>query len=216
MSAEYQIFWALAYCSTASALIPLFIGSIGLRKRNPLLRGLWLFCLVSFALDFSSIFSPRFANVFGNIFGLAQFPLLLQIYYQAFRPRSNRTFFFFMGLLYTVVFFAELVAFPKGLNSYSTSITSLVFIILSVAYFYFLMVDLPTVHIQRLPMFWVNIAVLIYFAGNLFLFSLRHYLITELKDDQTIYWSFHNFLNIGKNLLFAVALWQDLRKPKPI
>ncbi len=67
-----------------------------------------------------------------------------------------------------------------------------------------------------LPMFWLNTGVLTYFAGNLFLFAIRNYVIIAFNDNQTMYWSFHNFLNIGKNLLFAIALWQDLRKPKPI
>jgi hypothetical protein len=214
---SYLAFWTIAYCSLASALIPSIIGIFKFSKRAAFLKTLCLFTCLSFLLDALSALLPRSANDLNNVFRLIEFLLLLSIYYIAFKPSFGKTLFISVSCLYIVFFSIELVRHQKGhLNSYSTSLTSMVFIVLSVMYFYTLMRDLPTAQIQRLPMFWVNTAVLTYFAGSLFLFSMRPYLINVLKDDQTIYWSFHNFLNIGKNLLFAVALWQDLRKPKPI
>jgi hypothetical protein len=208
VSLSYQIFFGIAYCSIASALVP--------KKRAKLLKVLCLFTCLSFLLDLATVF-PRYANIFSNAFRLIEFFLLLYIYYLAFKPEARKATFTIIAIVYLTFFLAELFTFQKGqLNSYSATLSSVVFIVFSVRYFYVLMRDLPTAQIQRLPMFWVNTAVLTYFAGSLFLFAMRSYLINVLKDDQTIYWSFHNFLNIGKNLLFAVALWQDLRKPKPI
>ncbi len=143
--------------------------------------------------------------------------MLLFIYFVAGQNGKNKIVYIALGLVYILFFIAELSVYShKQLNSYSITLTSLIFIFFSVRYFYFLMRDLPTDQIQRLPMFWVNTGVLTYFAGGLFLFAMRNYVITVFNDNQTTYWSFHNFLNIVKNLLFAVALWQDLRKPKPI
>ncbi len=88
------------------------------------------------------------------------------------------------------------------------------FIGLAVVFFYRLMKDLPALEIQRLRMFWINTAILIYFSGNLFLFIFNDYLVSVLKNNLEVYWSFHNLLNIAKNLLFAIGLWQNLRIPK--
>ena len=59
-------------------------------------------------------------------------------------------------------------------------------------------------------MFWINTAILIYFSGNLFLFIFNTYLVSVLKDDLVVYWSFHNLLYLIKNVLFAIGLWQNL------
>ncbi len=217
MSLSLKIFFVIAYCSIASALIPISIGAIELKKRVDLLKVIWLLTFVSFSLDISAAAFPSLANLFNNTFRLVEFLFLLYIYHLASQPKTQKKLFTFIGLSYVSFFCAEFLIFQKGqFNSYSATLSSIVFIVLSVRYFYILMRDLPTAQIQRLPMFWINTAILTYFAGSLFLFAMRPYLINVLNDNQTIYWSFHNFLNIGKNLLFAVALWQDLRKPKPI
>ncbi len=217
MKADYTVFWIIAYCSIYSALIPSIVGVLSYKQRTPLLKILCFFTFISFFLDNLALYFPHYANDSNNVFRLVEFYTLSIIYYKAFVPRWNKVFFCTLGLLYAVLFISESFLSTKNqLNSYSITFTSLVFIVFSVRFFYVLMRDLPTAQIQRLPMFWVNTAVLTYFAGGLFVFAMRNYLVNSLNDNQTIYWSFHNFLNIGKNLLFAVALWQDLRKPKPI
>lgn len=217
MKEDYTVFWIFAYSSTYSALIPAIVGAISFKQRTLLLKILWLFAVVSFCLDNTALYIPSYANETSNLFRLVEFYVLLIIYYKAFEPRWIKMVFYLLGLLYLALFLSESFLSSKGqLNAYSITLTSLVFIVFSVRFFYVLIRDLPTAQIQRLPMFWVNTAVLTYFAGGLFVFAMRNYLVNTLNDSQTIYWSFHNFLNIGKNLLFAIALWQDLRKPKPI
>jgi hypothetical protein len=217
MEGDYRLFWATAYCSNLSALAPFMVGVIGFKKRPVELKLLCIFCAFAFCFDGLAFFLPRYANDLNNQFRLVEFYFLLLIYRNGLNTRSNKFVISLVGISYAIFFSIELLmASQKQLNSYSITLTSLVFIIFSVRYFYVLIRDLPTTQIQRLPMFWVNTAVLTYFAGGLFVFAMRNYLISTLNDNQTIYWSFHNFLNIVKNLLFAVALWQDLRKPKLI
>ena len=76
------------------------------------------------------------------------------------------------------------------------------------------MKDLPTVEVFRLPIFWVNVAVLVYFSGNLFVFMLSDYLVTVLKDNLIVYWSFHNFLSIVKNILLAIGFYGSIKAPE--
>lgn len=218
MQSDYKILFYFTYSSIFSALLPFFVGVIRFKDRSNDLKLLCILSILGFCLDGISQLNPSVANLSINLFSLLEFFCLIYIYRSSFQVSSNsKILLISVILIYLCLFSAEILLGSKvELNSYSLTFTSLLFIVISVRCFYLLMRDLPTDKIQRLPMFWINTGVLIYFAGGLFLFAMRNYFISTFHDDQTMYWSFHNFLNIGKNLLFAVALWQDLRKPKPI
>jgi hypothetical protein len=53
-------------------------------------------------------------------------------------------------------------------------------------------------------MFWVTAAVLIYYSGNLFVFTLME-LILETEND---FWYIHSAVNLLKNLLYALGFYQ--------
>jgi TRAP-type C4-dicarboxylate transport system permease small subunit len=147
------------------------------------------------------------------MYRLMEFNLLLLLYFLAF-SRKYSILFVAIGLCYTTFFFVDLFFLQaQQLTSFSITLTAAVFILFSVLHFFKLMRDLPSTHIQNLPMFWIDTAVLVYFAGAFFIFLLRNYLIEVMKDDQIVYWSLHNILNIIKNILFAIGLWQATKKP---
>ncbi len=60
---------------------------------------------------------------------------------------------------------------------------------------------------------WINLAVVVYFLSNLFLFGVSEFLFTQL-DPETArkYWSFHNCVNILKNAVFAIGIYYTMRK----
>ena len=186
------------------------IGLVKFSHRSNLLKVLWILTFFAFVLDVLSASVTSFVNEFGNAYRLPEFILLLCIYYFAFEGKA-RTAFIIIGLVYVCFFLAGLYLLQGKANAISTTVSSLVFIIFSILYFFKLLSHLPTTQIQGLPMFWVNTAVLVYFAGSFFVFLLRNYLIEVLHDNQIVYWSFHNILNILKNLLFAIGLWHGSR-----
>ncbi len=206
------------YSSIFSSLIPSIVGLIRFKYRSIELKLLCILSVLSFGLDYTSQLNPSIANLSINLFSLIEFFILIYIFKNSIHLLSiSKVVLAAVILAYLGLFSAEIFLNSKvELNSYSLTYTSLLFIVVCVRYFYLLMRDLPTDQIQRLPMFWISTGILTYFAGTLFLFAMRNYLITALHDNLNMYWTFHNFLNIVKNLLFAVALWQDLRKPKPI
>jgi membrane protein insertase Oxa1/YidC/SpoIIIJ len=73
------------------------------------------------------------------------------------------------------------------------------------------MVKLPTMHLQRMPMFWINSGFLMYAAGAMFLFAFTTYLTQVLKDNLLVYWSFHNILSIISQLIIMVGLIYDFK-----
>jgi hypothetical protein len=204
--------------SHGSSLIPFSLGWLRFRSNAVYLKLLFGITGVSFICDTASLIlywlkiNP---NYIGNTYTLVEFIVLSIIYFIVFNDRKLSRIFIAVGTFYSVVFILNLFFLQQEkISSYTETFSSFVFIALSIAFFYRLMKDLPALQIQQLPMFWINTAVLIYFAGNLFLFILTNYLVNILKDDLIAYWTFHNLLNITKNLLFAIGLWQNLRTPK--
>jgi len=162
----------------------------------------FLFDLISFLLGWSRI------NTYpiGNAFLLLQTILFLMIYRDALKIPTY--LFYSIGGTYSLFFMINyfLIQGPYIVNSYATVVGSVGFMVLSLLYFRQLLDNLPEPFIHRIPMVWVNIAALIYFSGNLFLFMLYNYIATVEN------WILHNLLNITKNLLLFVAVWQSQRK----
>lgn len=142
----------------------------------------------------------------GNAFLLLQTILFLLIYRDALKIRKY--LFYGIGGTYALFFIVNffLIQGPFMVNSYATVVGSVGFIVLSLMYFRQLLNNLPETFVHRIPMVWVNIAALIYFSGNLFLFMLYNYMATMEN------WILHNMLNITKNVLLFVAVWQSQRK----
>jgi hypothetical protein len=101
-----------------------------------------------------------------------------------------------------------------GINSYTFVLKSIIIIPYTLLYFYWLLRELPTTDLHRLPMFWVNTALIIFFSGNLFLFIFTDYLVHVLNNDLSIYWTLHNILAAIETLMIVVALWLDLQNTK--
>lgn len=200
----------MAMVSTFSPLVPLLLyyrRSI----ENLEVRILRWLLLMAFVADLASMalaFSRGNTYPVTNLYILVQALLLLYIYKSALK--FSQKLFYFFGLAYTLFFIVNM-AFFQGydtLNTYVRLTSSAIFIMMSLLYFTHLLRSLPEFFVYRIPMVWINIAVLVYFAGNLLVFVFNDKLI------MTYTWIIHNILNITKNLLFTVAVWQAQRRIK--
>jgi hypothetical protein len=206
----------LVYSSTFSALVPLLFGLPNFFRSNPIiLKLLCILTAVSFLADVSSFVLIRVGvnpNYAGSSYQFLEFYLLTFIYYQAFLQPSISKILILAGLIFCFFSLLDLLYLQhEGINSYTKSFSAIFFIVLSIAYFYQLLRDMPSLQIHHLPMFWINAAVLFYFAGNFFLFILSDYLIKVMNNNLIVYWSFHNLVNVIKNVLFAVGMAQRSR-----
>ncbi|MEK6783397.1 MAG: hypothetical protein AABY93_16970 [Bacteroidota bacterium] len=84
---------------------------------------------------------------------------------------------------------------------------------LSLYYLFTLLKELPTATIHRLPILWISFAALGYYGGNFFLFLFSNYLTKSIDGSLAILWVLHNILNVIKNILFAIGLWQAYHNP---
>src|SRR6267142_951705 len=89
-------FLFIAHFSTASTLVPLFLGLAKLRSTSPELKLLLILTGVSFICDMASLFHAKLkigGNYPGDVYRMAEFMLLLIIYYKAFKnPRMFKVF----------------------------------------------------------------------------------------------------------------------------
>jgi hypothetical protein len=208
-----DIVFLVSYISFFSPLLSLGL-SFRLKTVSYEIRLIQILMSVGFIIDLCClILGTRGINTFplGNIFFLIQSILFLLIYGNSLKIKKLTIP---VTLCYSLVFLANyfFIQGPLKLNSFSHTLSSLIFILFSLLYFRYLLVKLPVVFVDRMPMVWINLSVLIYYSGNLFLFILNNYFTNGSDGNQRFMWIIHNSLNISKNLLLFIAIWQSLRK----
>jgi hypothetical protein len=210
-----DILLLIAHFSSVSILVPLAF-AISQWKKLPIdiraLRWLLVVCTITELLSF---FSARLSipnQLVGDVYMFFQFALLLHIFSFQF---DRKAIIKISSTAVSIVYLIILVL----LNIYSVStanlnaVTSLVIIVVSIIFFYKLLNELKVVYIHRLPILWIAFAVLLYYSGNLFIFLATPYL-ERVPDSYKIFWTAHNTLNVIKNILFVIALWQSYKTMK--
>jgi hypothetical protein len=106
------------------------------------------------------------------------------------------------------------VLFIQGLqvNSNGKLLGSFIIISYAVFYFYRMMIEMPTLYVTRLPVFWFNSALLLYHAGNVFLFAFTYYIINVVKIELPSFWLFHNMLSVIQDVLMLIGISYELKQ----
>jgi hypothetical protein len=209
-----QFEFYVAYSSFGSIAIPLSIAMLQWKRMTDELKILRTLLIVSLLSDLLSlVLIKNSLNTYwiGNIFMITQLSLLIII----FRSQLQHSSVINSILLLSVIFCLLNIGFIQGpfvFNSFSNVIACLILISFCLYYFYRLLNDLPTIHIQHLPMLWISFGVLTYYGGNFFLFLVKNYLTYGETGSHKLMWILHNLLNIVKNILFAIGLWKGYRK----
>jgi hypothetical protein len=153
-------------------------------------------------------------NYGSSVYHLISFPLISLIYFYALGKRGKNVFLI-INICFFIFGMVNMISYQESsINTYTLILESILVIIFSLYYFYWLLRVLPTSQLQRLPMFWLNSAHIIYFSGNLFLFVFTSYLVNVLNNNLLVYWTIHNILGIIEGFMIIVALWLDLRNIK--
>jgi hypothetical protein len=212
---DLETFRILRDISIYSILLPLAV-FIFARNRKKLPKGIWLLGALLLASGLSDMLCLVLYKHFGinpntivSIYLCLQFVLLSSIYKTAFNVPVYKKIIAAASVLF-VVFAAINLFFIQGVTGFNTNlftISSIVFILYSICYFYRLIRELPEPFIERMYMFWVNTAVFIYFGINLFLFVTVDRLILKADNQFLLSWGLHNGSNALKNIIFTVALY---------
>jgi hypothetical protein len=143
-----------------------------------------------------------------HFYAVIEFYLIVKIYQTVLAKIIPSIYFniLFIGFIsfavINAVWFQKLTEF----NSNVTMISSFLYLILTLIYF-FTLLDAKTLNrLDRNPAFWVSIGILIYYATNSVLFFINQNVELMLQDRYTV-WGLHALVNIVLITFYTIALW---------
>jgi hypothetical protein len=104
-----------------------------------------------------------------------------------------------------LIFFQELTT----IASYTMVVRCVILVIFSTVYFGVLANELPRQVYVRLPIFWINCAVVSYFSLVLPIYLLTDYIYITLKLSIIPLWIVHNFIGTIYYIFIAIGLWRN-------
>lgn len=213
-----DVFFFIANIAPCVSAIAVIICLIDFKSKQPIIRLLGLFQLLNVTTHIASLIVKDVfhgnQNYVYSIYNIIELGLILLLFSAAIQA-LNRVV---MGLAFFsfAIFAVSNMLFIQQwkINSYSLILMSIIVLLYCIYYFYWLITELPTSQLQRLPMFWVTSSWLIFYSGTLFLFTFIDYLVITQLERVLQYWTLHNILKIIEVLMIAIALWMDLRNIK--
>lgn len=196
------------YSSVFSALIPIIIGFKKLKEQTRIGCLILVLVLISLGSDMLSYIS---AVIFHNnywvlhIYHILEIMILSLFYFYFLRSKTHLYFWmiFLCIYLFDVIFVSNIIE----MNSVLIAVESLLFILYGVLGYFRLFKEEVHLFLDKSPEFWFNTAIITYFSGALFSWSMFHYL-HQPDGSGAGTWAFHNIANILKNILFAIGLWK--------
>ena len=188
------------YSSVFSPLIPL--SALIKKKYDGAFVLIILFVIASFASDIISVFLINGTNyTFLHGYGLVEALILFLFYY---RVLKTKRWVLILAITFVVFYILNSLYFEVGIfNTIGRSVECLAIIFLALWLFYQFFRQEEDIFIERSPLFWINVGLLIYFSGAFFTFVFSKYILT----DQPL-WILHNVFNVLKNVFLAIGLWK--------
>lgn len=143
-----------------------------------------------------------------HFFTVCQFVLFVLIFEKALIPLFPPVFFksLIIGFLIFAFFDAFLFNGLKNFNSNSRPLSSFILIFLALSFFYKTLKELKIKYLEKEPVLWLSIGVILYFSGSLFIFIFTNYVRNSNEVLLTL-WGIHAIFNIVLNLSYSAALW---------
>lgn len=174
----------------------------------------WLGIALSFSMfcDIGSVILMVLhlsSNIGGTTYNTG-FVILYSIFFLRLL-RGGKVLKFFLVIVnlayFIFVSYNALFVQKMNINSYSTTVGSIVILILCVVYYFKLLRELPAQQVYHIPMFWVVSALFFAKSGKLVMYSVIHYLTDHYNDNLVRLWMGHNSLTIVENSLIAYGVW---------
>lgn len=184
----------------------LLLGLIKYKAFNSTLKVLYYLLVASFITDsisFLVIFNGYENVVFFNIYTIIE-GVLFMLYFKHLNEKWSVPFGL---LLFLSVAIIEWTVYTQnnGFIDISTVVEACLLIVFALRFFGRMLGELKIGRLTEYPFFWINCAVLIYFAGSVFLFAFSKLI---MKQGLMFMWHFHNFIHIIYLLLIGIAFWK--------
>lgn len=204
------------YISQYSVFIPILVGMIQLSSTNNYLKYLLVLVSASCITDFATSYNYAWRDFTWPLYHLVQYTILILIFITAIDTKSIKKIL--IGLLtsfliYSFIYHTYLIHIDSVYPDLRL-ISSFVFILIPLYYFNYIHTNTPILNLFSFPLFWISTAVLLYFAGNFFLYAAIN--MFTIEKVYLLYFPIHNVLNATKNILFGVAFYMQYQNSKII
>lgn len=193
--------YIISYGSVFSPIMPLVFAR---KWKNKYLVSITLFVIVSFSADLISltILYGKVNYSFLILYGLLESLILFWFFHCVLD--NGKKWLVYLGIIFSLFYIYDSIWIePNQFNTIGRSVESLIMIVLSLALFYQFFRKEDDIFLEKSPLFWINIGILIYFSGALFSFVMSSIILSTKLS-----WIFHNISNILKNIFIAIGLWR--------
>lgn len=201
------------------AFLPILIasitGAIKFKKLDPTLKLLSL--LIFFALVVESIsrilWLYKISNLFlWPVYVSVEFAFLIWIYSMELQNKFLSKVKIWLILFFTAYVSYKTFQVSSRINLIDNSgrlLESMVLISIILFYYYKLYVNQPLSNLWSVPMFCVSTGLLIFFAGNFFIFLFINFILQYSQKLNYQIWIIHASLNCVLYLIYTFALWKS-------
>ena len=148
-------------------------------------------------------------TVLFRIYTVVEFVALSYFFIQITRDKTVLLIMKIVVVLFCMVTLVDAILQGiMSMDNYSIAIESIIFIFYCVYSMLMLMKEAAYQSILASSRFWIIVAILVYFAGNLFVFVFSNYLLRKSPDVFNDLWGVHSILNILFYSLIAIAFWK--------
>lgn len=204
--------YPIDFIAYSSSILPIIVGIPRYKYLTSNLKVVCLFFIISFVRDTYSlilIFTVRNNIYIQNVEPIVQTVLIGTVFYCSFESPFNRRL-----IAVSTVVCALISAFyyeDNEVSSVSLSAFRLFAIILSLAYFSKVVMDMRIKNMLRHSMFWFTSGLLIYAAGTFFVMLFSEYWYHDINKVSTEvfdkYWNPSQLLLVLFTFLSTVGIW---------
>jgi len=144
-----------------------------------------------------------------HLYTLLEFIFISLFYYQILfkNLKNNHYFYSFTGLI-TLILIANSIFYESimGFNSNAKGLTQIIIISYAIIYF-FNRISIDEVK-ENLILNRINAAILLYYAGSLFIFIFAKFLMENALTMDLYFWRFNMLLYLVFQILILIARWR--------
>ena len=199
--------------STYIVFVPFFVMLVNYESVKTTLMPLFVLFIIALIVEILNDICFRLGRTnlpLLNLYTVIEFTAISLFYRNFFKLYFKTNFFLLPIGLFVLLGYFDF--YLNGVNSYGnilTTVESVVFTFYSLFLFYYILKHLLFDDLLSSGIFWINSAIIIYFAGNLILFVFSDYIMFNLPKENFFLWSsIHSVINIFFNILIAIGFWK--------
>jgi hypothetical protein len=144
--------------------------------------------------------------IVSNCFTVGEILLLNLFFIQIFNLK-NKKLFNWLTILLTIAFaISVFLSSNEQFNNYTDVFENLLFISLSLLFYYKIMREQKIENLLAYPHFYLVTGVLIYFSCSIFIVIFSNYFLDLTVMSQMYLWTFHSVINLICYVIFAIGL----------